>query len=159
MNSSPISESAIAGAHGATGPQIDAGTIMAAAAIADEEVALTQARQMLKLLRVAHDLFPSMRDLADHPGWEMLLHLFIAGKEGRSVTTVDLCEMTGTWRPLAVRYIEMLCERGLIDRDVSAERPEAWALGLSVSAEMRLQALLCSSVQDIPFPEGDSKTA
>lgn len=109
----------------------------------DEQVALAQAGRVLQFIRMARDIFPAMRDLADHPGWEIILHIFIAGREGRTVNTTDLCERTGTWRPLAVRYIEMLFERGLIDRDVSAEKPDAWALRLTVSTDMRLQELLC----------------
>jgi hypothetical protein len=109
----------------------------------DDQIAIAQAGRMLQFIRMARDFFPAMRDLADHPGWEIMLHIFIGGREGRTVTTTDLCERTGTWRPLAVRYIEMLFERGLIDRDVSAEKPDAWALTLTASTEMRLQELLC----------------
>lgn len=118
------------------------------AGMKDDEVALAQAFRMLQFIRVARDFFPAMRDLADHPGWEIVLHIFIAGREGRTVTTADLCERTGTWRPLAVRYIEMLFERGLIDRDVSSEKPDAWALSLTASTEARLKELLCGFSRD-----------
>jgi DNA-binding IclR family transcriptional regulator len=83
----------------------------------------------------------------------MVLHVFIAGREGRTITTADLCELTGTWRPLTIRYIEMLFERGLIDRDVSADKPDAWALSLTPVTEARLQELLCSfwrSIRGVP---------
>ena len=115
----------------------------------DNEVALAQAHRMLQFISVARDFFPAMRDLADHPGWEILLHLFIAGREGGTVTTASLCERTGTWRPLAMRYVEMLFERGLVDRDVSAQKPDAWPLSLTPATEARLQELLCSSARSL----------
>jgi len=114
----------------------------------EESAALAQAHRMLQFIRTAREFFPAMRDLADHPGWEIMLHIFVGGREGRTVTTADLCERTGTWRPLAVRYIEMLFERGLIERDVSADKPDNWALSLTVSAETRLQELLCGFSRD-----------
>ncbi len=123
-----------------------------AAAAGDDRVAHAQACQMLQLIRVAREFFPAMRDLADHPGWEILLHLFIAGRESRTVTTAELCERTGTWRPLAIRYTEMLFERGLIDRDVSAEKPDAWALSLTASTEARLRELLCGFARGFREP-------
>ena len=110
----------------------------------DVEIALAQAHRTLQFIRCSREFFPAMRDLADHPGWEILLHLFIAGREGRTICTADLCDRTGTWRPLAIRYIEMLFERGLVDRDVSADKPDAWALSLTASTDARLQELLCS---------------
>jgi hypothetical protein len=110
----------------------------------DDEIALAQAHRTLQFIRCSKEFFPAMRDLADHPGWEIMLHLFIAGREGRTICTADLCDRTGTWRPLAIRYIEMLFERGLVDRDVSADKPDAWALSLTASTEARLQELLCS---------------
>jgi hypothetical protein len=110
----------------------------------DDDVALAQAYRTIQFIRCSKEFFPAMRDLADHPGWEMVLHVFIAGREGRTITTADLCELTGTWRPLTIRYIEMLFERGLIDRDVSATKPDAWPLSLTPSTEARLQELLCN---------------
>lgn len=111
----------------------------------DEAVALAEACRILQFIQVARDVLPALRDLADHPGWEIALHIFIAGREGRAITTADLCERTGTWRPLAVRYIEMFHERGLIHRDEDgAQKPDNWALSLVPSAAARLQALLCS---------------
>lgn len=115
-----------------------------AARMTDDEIALAQAHRTLQFIRCSKEFFPAMRDLADHPGWEIMLHVFIAGREGRAITTAELCDRTGTWRPLAVRYIEMLFERGLLDRDISADKPDAWALTLQPSTEARLQELLCS---------------
>lgn len=109
----------------------------------DDAIALAQAHRTLQFIRCSKEFFPAMRDLADHPGWEIMLHLFIAGREGHAICTADLCDRTGTWRPLAIRYIEMLFERGLVDRDVSADKPDAWALSLTASTEARLQELLC----------------
>lgn len=113
------------------------------AAMGEDEIALAQAHRTLQFIRCSKEFFPAMRDLADHPGWEIVLHVFIAGREGRTINTADVCDRTGTWRPLAIRYIEMLFERGLIDRDISADKPDAWSLSLTPATEQRLQELLC----------------
>jgi len=115
-----------------------------AARMNDGETALAQAHRVLHFIRCSKEFFPAMRDLADHPGWEIVLHVFIAGREGRTITIAELCDRTGTWRPLAVRYVEMLSERGLIDRDISAGKPDTRALTLTPSTEARLQELLHS---------------
>lgn len=116
--------------------------------MSDGEIALAQAHRTLQFIRCSKEFFPAMRDLADHPGWEMVLHIFIASRESRAITTAELCDRTGTWRPLAVRYVEMLFERGIVDRDISAGKPDAWALTLTPSTEARLQELLCSFWSD-----------
>lgn len=124
----------------------------------DEDIALVQARRTLQFIYASRDCFPAMRELADHPGWEMLLHIFIASREGQQVNTADLCTLTGTWRPLGVRYIEMLFERGLIERDISGEKPDNWILSLSAEAEERLQQLLCSFARAVVSREGEGAT-
>jgi len=124
------------------------------ASMSEDEVALVMAHRMLDFIGLAREFFPAMRDLADHPGWEIVLHVFIAGHEGRTVTTHDLCEKTGTWRPLAMRYTEMLFERGMLDRDVSAEKPDAWALSLTASTQARLTELLCGFSRGFQIREG-----
>lgn len=123
------------------------GGVSAAAPVApmsDDEIALAQAHRTLQFIRCSKEFFPAMRDLADHPGWEIVLNVFIAGREGRTISTADVCDKTGTWRPLAVRYIEMLFERGIIDRDISADKPDVWSLRLTPSTEARLREVLCS---------------
>ena len=112
----------------------------------DDDVALAQAHRILEFMRVTREVFPAMGDLAEHPGWEMLLHLFIAGHEDRTLTTADLSEETGSWRPLAVRYAQMLFERGFVDRDASTGKPEDWALNLTPATRVQLRKLLCAAL-------------
>ncbi|MBO9581804.1 MAG: winged helix-turn-helix transcriptional regulator [Sphingobium sp.] len=114
-----------------------------AARLSDDEIALARAHRTLQFIRCSKEFFPAMRDLADHPGWEIMLHIFIAGRHGRAMTIAELCDRTGIWRPLAIRYVGILCERGLIDRDMSADPPDTWALTLTPATEARLQELLC----------------
>jgi hypothetical protein len=113
------------------------------AGLSDDELALAQAHRMLRFVTVSRGLFPDLRDLADHPGWEIMLQLFVAPHEGRIVSTAELCAITGCWRPLAGRYVELLFERGLIDREVTADQPDKWPLRLTAAAEERLRLLLC----------------
>jgi hypothetical protein len=120
----------------------------------DTDAALLQARRTLEFLYAARDCFPVMRELADHPGWEMALLLFIADTEGREINTSDLCALTGTWRPLAVRYIEMMFERGIVDREVTAGTPDTWTVRLTPFARQRMQELLCNFGRTIAAGEG-----
>ncbi|GEM_PF-1364202 len=107
------------------------------------QAALVQARRALQFMAASRNCLPAIRDLADHPGWEMMLHLFIADHEGRPMTAAALSTLTGTWRPLAVRYTEMLVERGLVEQVESDDTPESWALALSDDTRARMRSLLC----------------
>lgn len=152
----PLHDEGAAVAQLRAGPSDDrtpAPAFMVRPGMSDADVALVQARRTLQFIYAARDCFPAMRELADHPGWEMVLHLFIAAREGQTINTIDLCALTGTWRPLAVRYIEMLFERGLIDRDVSAEKPDTWPLTLAPAAQARLQELLCGFARNVSARE------
>jgi hypothetical protein len=108
-----------------------------------EQIAIAQAHHMLGFVRVSRDLFPAMRDLADHPGWEIMLHLFLAPREGRLITADDLCAITGCWRPLANRYIDLMFERGIVEREGTQDKQDRWPLRLTVDAERRFLQLLC----------------
>ena len=117
-------------------------SMTAADPMGSEQLALSQARRMLRFVAVSRQAFPSMRDLADHPGWEIMLHVFIAGRECRTITAGELCDVTGCWRPLAVRYIELMIERALMERDFVPGNPEFAPLRLTVEAERRLMVML-----------------
>lgn len=148
MYARPAKEGIAAGCEGP--PRLQASTpALFGARMTDEEVALVQARRTLQFIEAARDCFPAMRELADHPGWEMMLQLFIAPSEGRLVNTTDICALTGTWRPLAVRYIEMLLERGLVEREVADGKLDDWAISLTVSAQEQLQELLCGFARTV----------
>ena len=108
-----------------------------------EELALAQAYRMLQFVDMSRTLFPTMRDLADHPGWEIMLQIFVASREGRTVTTADLCDLTGCWRPLTARYVDLMVERDLVDRSLAVGNPDILPLRLTPEAEKRFQDLLC----------------
>ena len=144
---------ATAGSEGPLHLQASKSPALFGAQMTDEEVALVQARRTLQFIAAARDCFPVMRELADHPGWEMMLQLFIAGREDQPLTTGQLCTLTGTWRPLAVRYIEMMFERGLVEREVGDTKPDDWTLSLSLSAQERLQELLCGFARTVAASE------
>jgi hypothetical protein len=115
-----------------------------------DALALAQARRMLQFVGVSRALFPDLRDLADHPGWEIMLQLFIAPREGRTISTDELCALTGCWRPLANRYIDLLFERGIIARDMTSDKPDRWPLRLTGDAEARFKELLCGFARGWP---------
>jgi hypothetical protein len=85
------------------------------------EVATLTASQ---LLAAAHGLWSARgvrdrifgRDLFPNPAWNILLDLFIAGEEGRSVTIKSACAAAGVPQSTALRYIAHLIEVRLAAR-------------------------------------------
>lgn len=124
----------------------------------DDALALAQARRMLHFIETARGVFPGLRELADHPGWEIILQIFVAGCEGRAVTMGDLCDITGCWRPLTMRYVELLIERGMIAREGSAEdaagSPDHHGLRITPDTAARLTPLLCGYARGGVAPPG-----
>jgi len=124
----------------------------------DDALALAQARRMLHFIDTARTVFPGLRELADHPGWEIMLQVFVAGCEGRAVTTGDLCDITGCWRPLTVRYVELLIERGMIAREIAADHPagtpDHHGLRVTPDTAVRFRTLLCGYARGWAAPPG-----
>lgn len=110
-------------------------------------LALSQANHMLKFVAVAGALLPAMSDLADHPGWVIMLQIFVANHEDRSVTRETLSDLTGCWPPLIARYIDMMIERGLVQRPTNTAMSDIAPLHLTQDADHRFQHLLCGFAQ------------
>lgn len=54
------------------------------------------------------------------PAWDILLHLFIAGEESRPVSISALCAAAGVPATTALRWIQSMIDKGLIERRTDA---------------------------------------
>lgn len=84
--------------------------------------ALVEDREVLVLAKAAHDdrrirgtYFRS--DLFGEPGWDILLDLFIQQRVGRRISVTAACIGSGAATTTALRYLNLLIEDGLIQRE------------------------------------------
>ncbi|MEO0031140.1 MAG: hypothetical protein RIS94_898 [Pseudomonadota bacterium] len=84
------------------------------AAIASAELVLGTARRLYRDRRQRADVFKAT--LFSEPAWDMLLDLFIAGREGRQVSITSAC--IGADVPVAtgLRWLQQLEREGLVER-------------------------------------------
>jgi len=77
------------------------------------------------LMRVAHEIYAERRrrdrmfppDLFGEPSWDILLDLFIAGRQDRRVPTTSACIGSHVPPTTALRWLRILEQRGLIERE------------------------------------------
>lgn len=77
------------------------------------------------LLRLAHEIYSERRrrdrffppDLFGEPSWDILLDLFIAGRQERRVPTTSACIGSHVPPTTALRWLRILEQRGLIERE------------------------------------------
>jgi hypothetical protein len=72
--------------------------------------------------------------------WVVLIETYLAEAEGRSLDVAQLSDAIGLRRPLLVRWIAVLAERGLI-AGIGRDRP---ALQLTAAGLARVEALLAA---------------
>ena len=72
------------------------------------------ARELLRERRLREEIFGE--SLFSDPSWDMLLDLFASTEEGRSVSVSSLCIAATVPPTTALRWIEVLFERGLVTR-------------------------------------------
>lgn len=84
--------------------------------------ALGEDREVLVLAKAAHDdrriratYFRS--DLFGEPGWDILLDLFIQQRVGRRISVTAACIGSGAPTSTALRYLNLLIEDGLVQRE------------------------------------------
>lgn len=77
------------------------------------------------LLRLAHEIYSERRrrdrffppDLFGEPSWDILLDLFIAARQDRRVPTTSACIGSHVPPTTALRWLRILEQRGLIERE------------------------------------------
>lgn len=73
------------------------------------------ARRIYALRRRRGEIFE--RQIFGEPAWDILLDLFIAGEEGKSVSVSSACIASGVPPTTGLRWLGILCEKGYICRE------------------------------------------
>lgn len=98
------------------------------------------ARRMCAAFVIGKKLFGS--DLVTAPPAEILLQLYTAELEGRSVTGTALASVLQISEATLVRWLHVLKQRGLIDLDEEGPVDVAASYRIAKSCEMALDALI-----------------
>lgn len=80
-----------------------------------EDTVLRLARQLYAERRRRDRFFPG--DLFGEPSWDILLDLFVAGREERRVPTTSACIGANVPPTTALRWLRILEARGLVERE------------------------------------------
>jgi len=86
-----------------------------------------RARALLAQRRCRDAAAGPLAELFGEPGWDMLLNLFIAYEEGRALPEAAIADVMGVRAAVAIRWLEVLIERGLVRR-IGGEGPPAVSL-------------------------------
>ncbi|MDE2563199.1 MAG: winged helix DNA-binding protein [Sphingomonadales bacterium] len=81
----------------------------------NDDAILCLAREIYSERRRRERMFPE--DLFGEPSWDVLLDLFIAGREQRRVPTTSACIGSHVPPTTALRWLRILEQRGLIERE------------------------------------------
>lgn len=115
-------------------PTAEAGRQLGSAQVAMNQP-LYMARQIYRARRDRDRFFP---DLMADPAWDLLLDLFIAGEEDRSVSVSSACIAAAVPPTTALRWINVLEKQGLIARKDDPQDGRKAYLSLSLSARANI---------------------
>lgn len=110
-------------------------------AFVDPGSALETARRLYVDRRARDEVFKGL-DIFGEPAWDILLDLFIAWEIGRKIAVSSACIAAAAPGTTALRYIETLTARGLIERHPDPDdRRRIWLRLSKRGYEMMLAAL------------------
>jgi hypothetical protein len=95
-------------------------------------------RELIKLRRLRDQYFES--DLFADPGWDILLDLFAAKLEGKSVSVSSLCIAAAVPPTTALRWITTMTEHGTLVRRQDPNDARRVFIELSAESEERLRS-------------------
>lgn len=95
-------------------------------------------RELIKLRRLREQHFP--QDLFADPAWDILLDLFAARLEGKSVSVSSLCIAAAVPPTTGLRWITTMTEQGALVRKQDPHDARRVFIGLSDDSEKRLTA-------------------
>ena len=98
------------------------------------------ARKMLKERRLREEFFKS--DLFGEPAWDMLLDLFAASEEGKQVFTSSLCIAAAVPASTALRWINVLVDKGLAVREPDPRDLRRVKVEISSSAKTAVRSFI-----------------
>lgn len=95
-------------------------------------------RELIKLRRMREQHFPA--DLFADPGWDILLDLYAAKLEGKSVSVSSLCIAAAVPPTTGLRWITTMTEHGALIRRQDPNDARRVFIELSADSEDRLRA-------------------
>ena len=108
------------------------------------------ARRIYELRRSRDASFGA--DLFSEPAWDLLLHLFVAGAEGRTVSVSSACDGAAAPATTALRKLTQLEEGGWIVREVDPADARRSYVRLSSRATKKMHSLLKAVCPKTPGP-------
>ncbi len=115
----------------------DSGALHRAGAASDLR---SRARNILKLRRERERLLD--RRLFGEPGWDMLLELYVAHCDGKSVTVSAVAQASAGPTTTGLRYISLLAEAGLVERTKAAHDRRSILVSLTDEGLAAIEKLL-----------------
>lgn len=100
-------------------------------------------RELIKLRRLRSQHFPP--DLFADPAWDILLDLYAANLEGKSVSVSSLCIAAAVPPTTALRWITTMTEHGALVRKQDPHDARRVFIGLSKDSEERLTAYFATA--------------
>lgn len=94
-------------------------------------------RRLLRHRRMREQFFPT--DLFADPAWDMLLDLYAARLEGRSVAVSSLCIAAAVPATTALRWIKTMTDTGLFERHADPRDGRRIFIGLSDKAAQAME--------------------
>jgi DNA-binding MarR family transcriptional regulator len=107
-------------------------------------------REMIKLRRLRDQHFPP--DLFADPAWDILLDLYAANLEGKSVSVSSLCIAAAVPPTTALRWITTMTEHGALVRKQDPNDARRVFIGLSEDSEARLTAYFANAASKGGYP-------
>lgn len=104
------------------------------------EAVVDLARRMYELRRRRDATFAD--ELFSEPAWDILLHLFIAGAEGRVVSAINACEGAAAPQTTALRKLKQLQDARLIVREGDRENARRSYVRLTYLGCRKMRGLL-----------------
>jgi DNA-binding MarR family transcriptional regulator len=103
-------------------------------------VLLAMARETYKMRRRRARFLPA--DLFGEPTWDILLDLYVAAREGRTVPTTSACIGAHVPPTTALRWLRILEARGLVEREEDGQDGRRTFVRLSVRGIAAMEGFL-----------------
>ena len=116
----------------------------------DNTPTAAKVRELIKLRRLRDQHFPP--DLFADPAWDILLDLYAANLEGKSVSVSSLCIAAAVPPTTALRWITSMTEHGALVRKQDPQDARRVFIALSSDSEERLTAYFATTTARGGFP-------
>lgn len=104
--------------------------------------ALAVAQMVRRVRLAARTGAEAHRDLFADPAWDMLLDLYVAQVAGRRVSVSDACIAAAVPQATALRWLNMLDQRGLVVRTADTTDRRRWWMTLSAEGVALVERML-----------------